>query len=409
MERLRYRGRRRHGVFRKGARAADATGAIGVIDMLGASSSVCVGGLDIRYDNATPVTVNGRRAHVSQLALGQVVAIDASVAAGQLTARDIAILRVLEGPVTGIDPDRRRLWVMGQAVRVTDDTLMPEPEHVAALGPGAAVGVSGYRNAHGEVIASRIDIAPPRSGHSVIGHMKQRDARTGEIGGLLVYLASDMRMEKESGVLVRGLWDGAQLRAGALTEDPSLELLGRVERAVVESLVLEPMRGDRLRIGEHEVRIDHQTRFDPAARALRLDQLVRVTGVRDGRRSIAAERIDVAPRARDNSVSDRRPRSGGAERARADSSAPSTRADRVERPEPALAERSERAERERAERIARERAERIERERVERIEREQVARVERERVERIEREQAARIERGRPDRAERRNGSGGGD
>jgi hypothetical protein len=395
-----------------GAHAMDASGAIGVVDMLTASSSVCVGGLEIHYDNATPVTVNGRRAHVSQLEIGQVVAIEARAAAGQLTARDIAILRVLEGPVTRIDPDTRRVLVMGQVVRVTDDTMMPEQEQLAALGPGATVEVSGYRNAHGEVIASRIDIAPPRSGHSVIGRMKQRDARTGEIGGLLVYLASDMRMEKESDVLVRGLWDGGQLRAGTLAEDPSVDLMSRVERAVVESLVLESMQGDLLRVGEHQVRIGRQTRFDPAARALRIDQRVRVTGALDGRRAIAAERIEVPPpaSARTQSVADRRP--GSAEKARADNSPASTWADRIERPEPALAERSERAERERAERLERERVERAERERLERLERERVERAERERVERLERERVERAESARIERFlsfGRRSGGGGGD
>jgi hypothetical protein len=304
---------------------------------------------------------------------------------------------VLEGPVTRVDPDTRRLFVMDQVVRVTDDTLLSEQGQLAALGPGATVEVSGYRNAHGEVVASRIDIASPRSGHSVIGRMKQRDARTGEIGGLLVSLASGMRVEKESDVLVRGLWDGGQLRAGTIAGDPSMEMLGRVDHAVVESLVHEPRRGDRLRVGMLQVRVTKATRIDGAPAALRIDQSVQVTGVPDRRSGLAAERIRITPAGRIQPLADRRPRPGDerAEKERRDSSPEPGRPERMERLE-ALAERAEPA-----------RVERSEPTRVERTEPTRVERPEPIRLElRIERPEKAQ----KPEKVEKpeRSGSNGG-
>jgi hypothetical protein len=378
-----------------GARMADASGAIGVVDVLTASSSVCVNGLEIHYDDGTAITINGRRAHAGQLALGQVVAVETRASAGRLAARNIAVLKVLEGPVTRADPDTRTVFVMDQPVRVTDETMMPEQVQLAALGPGATVEVSGYRNAHGQVVASRIDMAPPRSAHSAIGRMKQRDARTGEMGGLLVALPAGMHVQKQSDVLVRGLWDGGQLRAGTIAGDPSMEMLARVERVVVESLVHEARRGDRLRIGAHQIRIGRQTRIEPAARSLRIDQRVRVTGLPDNRRGIAAERIVAAPSASARGMADQRRRPGD-DRERAEkeldrSAQPVRRPDRFERPEPVLAERVERVESPRAERV---RTERPEPTRVERPEPTRIERI----TERLERpERSERSERGERD------------
>src|SRR5688572_16820717 len=156
---------------------------VGVIGVVGEFASVCVNGLEIHYEEVTPVTINGRPGSAGELALGQVLAIEARSAAGRLTARNIAILRVLEGPVTGVDAGARTVLVMGQAVRVTDETVgTVAGQRLAEIPAGATAHVSGYRNARGEVVASRFDVAPPQDEHSVIGPMRQRDASTGDIG-----------------------------------------------------------------------------------------------------------------------------------------------------------------------------------------------------------------------------------
>jgi hypothetical protein len=367
------------------AGAPNMPAAIGVVEVLTEHSSVCVNGLEIRYEDATPVTINGRPATARALALGQVVAIEARPASGQLEAQNIAILRVLEGPVTRVDGPAQTVFVMGQAVRVTDETRSPiRSEELESIQPGATVQVSGYRNARGEIVASRLDVAPPGE-HSAIGRMRQLDARTGEIRGLPVSLPGTRR-EGDGDVLVRGRWDGASLRAGTVAEDPSMRLLEGVERAVIASLVVEPRRGDSLRVGDLHVRIDRGTTIQ-AAGGLRIDQRVLVTGVPDRRRGIAAERIEVPPAAArgGDTVADRRPGAGereNSDRQQADSNLDPGRPDRMER-----MERSEPA----------------------RVERPEPARVESARVEpvRVERSEPVRIERsGRVERAERSDRSG---
>lgn len=330
-------------VAKGGVGGTGAPTTIGVVGVITEFASVCVNGLEIHYDDGTPVTINGQPGSAKQLALGQVVAVEAQASAGRLAARSIAVLRVLEGPVTRVDAAADTLFVMEQAVRVTDETRVAAPKpRLAALQPGMTVHVSGYRNARGDIVASRIDVGRPDDGHSAIGRMSQSDERTGEIGSLSVSLG-DARLPGEGDVVVRGRWDGKRLRATAVVEDPAMRLLGRVDRAVVESLVREARRGDSLRVGELQVRIGRGTRIDGDPQ---VDQRVRVTGIPDRRSGIAAERIEVPrpERARSGVPGGRTDRGP---RERTDTSGPD-RLERIERPDnsgPGRVERPERSDR----------------------------------------------------------------
>jgi hypothetical protein len=372
----------------------DTAGPIAVVGMLTEFGSLCVNGLQIHYDERTPVTVNGRRAHPRDLALGQVLAVEARAAGGQLAAQSIAIVRVLEGPVTRVDAAAGTVHVMDQAVRVTDETMGPVRDQLAELRPGATVEVSGHRNARGEVVASRMDFAPPRSGHSVIGRMRQNSGRSAAIGGLEISLPAS-RGSGEGDVMVRGLWDGGALRAGTVTEDPAMHLLGRVDRAVVESLVHEPRRGDRMRVGALQVRVTKATRIEGTPSALRIDQSVQVTGVPDHRNGMAAERIRITPAGRIHPLADRR-------LAPAEQQA-ATRTDSLGRDSPNLSrvERVERLERDSAapERMERPDPARVERPEPARVERPEPARVERPDVGRVVERLVERVE--KPEKVEK--------
>src|SRR6185503_5558430 len=128
----------------------DTAGPVGIVGVVTGSASLCVNGLEIHYDDGTPVTINGRRATTRQLALGQVVAVEARSAGGRLAAQNIAIVRVLEGPVTRVEPAAQMLFVMDQPVRLTDDTMSPDSaDPLTAFRPGTSIQVSGFRNAGG--------------------------------------------------------------------------------------------------------------------------------------------------------------------------------------------------------------------------------------------------------------------
>lgn len=330
-----------------GTGISDAPGTVGVVGVITGFASVCVNGLEIHYGPGTPVTINGRPAGTAQLALGQVVAVEAQPEAGQLSARSLAVTWTLEGPVTRMDADAGMVFVMGRAIRVTAETVTAAVgQPLAGIAPGVTVQVSGFRDSRGEIVASRLDLGTPGE-HSVIGRMTQRDAWSGEIEGLPVTLSA-ARPQGEGEVLVRGRWDGERLRATSVVEAPATTLLGRVNRAVIESLVREVRSGDRLRVGEFDVSIRRGTGI--ATDKLRLDQRVRITGTPD-RGSIAAERIEIP---RENPArpggTERRSEPGGSSQGQGEGERPDPadpggeRAERPDSPSPGKAERIDRPE-----------------------------------------------------------------
>ena len=133
--------------------------AFGTITELG---SATVNG--IRYDtNATNVIVNGQAASVSDLQLGQVVAIEgnANLSDATGTADLIAYSATVIGPVENIEATLDRLIVLGQSVLTNSETVFDpsiDPETFAGLLVGDTAQISGFRNAEGDIIASRVEI-----------------------------------------------------------------------------------------------------------------------------------------------------------------------------------------------------------------------------------------------------------
>ena len=124
-------------------------------------NSVTVGG--IRYDaNAANVTMNGLPASVSDLKVGQVVALEgeANLSDGTGTASEIFYAATVIGPVEHIEAALNRLIVMGQTVLTHEDTAFDpsiDPDTFAGLALGAITQISGFFNDAGELLATRID------------------------------------------------------------------------------------------------------------------------------------------------------------------------------------------------------------------------------------------------------------
>ena len=132
--------------------------AFGVITAL---NSATVNG--IRYDtNTAAVTINGQPGNVSDLKVGQVVALAgaANLSDGTGTANEIFYSATVIGPVENIDASSKRLIVMGQTVLTDEDTVFDpgiDPDSYAGLTLGATVQISGFFNDVGELMATRVD------------------------------------------------------------------------------------------------------------------------------------------------------------------------------------------------------------------------------------------------------------
>jgi hypothetical protein len=227
------------GIGGTGIQAASDVGLIGVITAFG---SICVDGVEVHYDTATPVTSDGGNASPSALALGQLVAVRASANGAQVQARDIQILHAVVGRPSAFDPASGTLDVAGQRVRVDPSTVL------AGAAPADLVGenvrVSGLWRADGSLAATRIERAaadvPPRVGARdwpdlgtrrlvVEGYVAELGAGTVRVGGLS--FGADARVARE------------------LERDQRVRITGRVERdgrRVIERVDLQrPERPER--------------------------------------------------------------------------------------------------------------------------------------------------------------------
>ena len=131
--------------------------AVGVITAL---SSATVNGVVYNTDSTT-VTRNGQVGTFADLELGQIVSLEGmiEVSAPRGTADEINYEATVIGGVEGIEAGLRRLVVMGQSVRVDDDTVFdPSIDSMtfAGLLVGDDVEISGFREAGGDVVATRV-------------------------------------------------------------------------------------------------------------------------------------------------------------------------------------------------------------------------------------------------------------
>lgn len=129
----------------------------------------------IRYDtNASNVLVNGQPAGVSDLRLGQVVTLGGEVNFSSVlgSADEIQYNASVIGPVEDIDATARRLIVMGQTVSIGVDTVFdPSIDSVTLNGLtlGATAQISGFLNADGDIMATRIELDTTSTGVQLIG------------------------------------------------------------------------------------------------------------------------------------------------------------------------------------------------------------------------------------------------
>jgi hypothetical protein len=320
----------------------------GVVGTITGFASICVNGLEIHYDDTTPVSIDGAAAHARALAVGQVVAVEAVGSGADLAARRITIVHAVVGPVGQLDA--RGFEVMGQRVVTVGDQPLPAA--------GATVRVAGLRDAEGTIVATRIDAATgPDIEHSVVGQV-----RNGRIGKLAIEAPG---LHDGSEVLVRGRFAGDRLQVRSVERDPARVV---VERAAAVSLELRigERQGRQIAGGGHRIEIDDETRVAGGGeRDAQRNRLIRVEA-RSGKDGLLrAERIEIRDRERrdergggdgervDRDDRQRRDRERGREREergeraeRHDGGSHGGRGERIERPErPERPERVERPER----------------------------------------------------------------
>lgn len=248
------------GIGGTGIRAEGDVGIIGIITGFG---SICVNGVEVEYDAATPISSDGAPAAASALALGQLVAVRAVGSGAQARAREIRILDALVGRAEAVDPAAGEFQVGNQRVRLAASTVL-EPNVSLAELAGRSVRVSGLWRADGSLAATRIQRAPPDAAPRV----GARDWP--DLGAPQLIVEGYVAEVRPGAVRIGGLRFDAEARlAAGLKADRLVRASGRVERdgrprleRVEFERVERPERSERDGRGEGRGRVERPERDD---------------------------------------------------------------------------------------------------------------------------------------------------
>lgn len=257
-------------------------GGTGIVGTVTGFASVCLNGLEVHYDDAVPVSENGRPSSIRALAVGQVIAVQAAPGARGLTAQRIEVMHALEGPVTR--SENGRFEVMGAPVVAAAATVGRE---FGAVRAGDWVQVDGHRDGTGAWVATRVARIEPRPEVTIQGEVDSGERVAGvrvEAAGATAPVAVGERR------LVRGEWlpgesGSGRLRIRESRAAPASDILARSGRWIVETRVRQAKDG-RVRTGQPE--IDAMLVGQP----MREGDLVRLSAHRSADGRIAVERLE---------------------------------------------------------------------------------------------------------------------
>ena len=143
-------------------------GGTGLYGSITGFGSVCVNGIRVHLEADPVIDINGEPASEDELAVGQVVWIEARARGDRLEAERITAQSAVVGTVEAIHPMARQLEVAGEQILVPASARIVDAqghplEGLAQLVEGEMLDVSGLRLPDGRIVASRLErgAAPP--------------------------------------------------------------------------------------------------------------------------------------------------------------------------------------------------------------------------------------------------------
>jgi hypothetical protein len=265
---------------------------------------------DVEYaTTGAQIRIDDQVANETDLRVGHIVTIRGTVSADGRTgtASEVMFTSDVRGDVGQVNASARTFSVLGQTVRVNDETLFDEGtqiEDLSQLQAGAKVRVSGFKNAAGEVLASRVDgLAPAATNQEaqVSGQVQSLDTnvRTFRINTLQV----DYRSATVSGNLVEGSTatvkgtSGTGAAAGTLVATQITVTSGSPappagEKAQIEGLISAFQSVTDFTVAGRRVTTNGNTRFQLRGLTLGVDVFVKVRGTYNASQILVADRVE---------------------------------------------------------------------------------------------------------------------
>jgi Domain of unknown function (DUF5666) len=269
-------------------------GGTGIVGVITGFASVCVNGVEVHYDQSTPVASNGALSSASQLAVGQVVLIAAQGKGTQLTARSINAVYAVVGPVQSMDAQQGTVQVMGQ--QLVDATAA----EMGRVQPGQWVQASGHRLANGAVALTSLEPIAALDQARLNGRITRIEPGAVVVEGTRVVLgqgegAQPLPAGAAVGMelSVNGVWDGTQLQGQRLDAEPTRKALGSSERVVLQGYV-QGLRGRELNLGYSVVTLGAGMQIVGGGKqGLAVNQRVQVSGRIGSDKRFTVDRVEV--------------------------------------------------------------------------------------------------------------------
>lgn len=214
-----------------------AAGNTGIVGEITGFASVCLNGVEVAYDPATAINIDGQTVPPDAMRVGQIAAITAgpdAAAKDKLVADVVSIRHEVSGPVSGLDADT--VTVAGQTV-----ILRPNTRGMRDMALGDWIAVSGFRNHAGAIVATRID---PQTPGTVTVHGTVVKRKGGFwIGELKLHMPIISRsVHKGEAVTVTGTLFGTELDVHSISpdllySDPQAYFGPTVKRMLIQSYV----------------------------------------------------------------------------------------------------------------------------------------------------------------------------
>lgn len=264
------------------------------------SDILVVGGLPYSTSHAL-IQIDGHAGTQGQIHKGDVVSLlgtapsDGSAA----SVSRVAINGSIQGKVSGVDAPSATLFVLGQTVHVTSQTVLGsgmKATGLSALQSGTAVEVGGFADSAGALVATRIDTKGQSNVSRVVGSIRSLDTtqHTFYINALKIDYGSaevDTALADNASISVQGVQfagDGALVASQVHSVAAAPGLAGSIGR--IQGLITNFPSSAYFEVNGLRILVNSQTRLMLAV-PLALDVAVDVAGTFDTSGVLVAESV----------------------------------------------------------------------------------------------------------------------
>ncbi len=266
--------------------APEGIGGTGIVGIITGFGSVWVNGLEVQFDAKTAIESNNGVSGANDLAIGQLVVIEAKGENKNLSADRIAVLKAVTGEVT--QTSANEIVVLGQTVEITPETkvFVAGKATETQISTGEKVSISGLRKFDGKIVATRIDHVDAKAASSLVGTITKVNGKNLEINGMPVTSGSENNYAVGQEVVATGSEKNGILVAEKLTMSPMSQLYRSTAQISLEGYAGTVSSDGQVKVGNMDVIVAGQ------GKEIRGGELVQITGRFDREHRIVAERVD---------------------------------------------------------------------------------------------------------------------